>query len=237
MAPPNIKVDNLFNSLKGLQQGRLRLEQNLEELRAKKRGLETALDEAHAKHAQVRDVNQKMKETLKIAQHKVAQTQQQQASLQVDAKVKANRIAELNKRIEDERGKHTEETLEFNGKLSDLADCFTSARNFHSNGNLQRQIQETEKETAAFDADLAEYLAETEQPQKQLTKSAEEQETAEEKAKEIGIDKDDQTAVLQMFDDDFDHATRVTDTLMDEADQLERKLEELQLSGSDDIQM
>jgi len=62
-------------------------------------------------------------------------------------------------------------------------------------------------------------------------------ETAEEKAKEIGIDKDDQTAVLQMFDDDFDHATRVTDTLMDEADQLERKLEELQLSGSDDIQM
>ena len=175
MAPPNIKVDNLFNSLKGLQQGRLRLEQNLEELRAKKRGLETALEEAHAKHAQVRDVSQKMKETLKVAQHKVAQTQQQQASLQVDAKVKANRIAELNKRIEDERGKHTEETLEFNGKLSDLADCFTSARNFHSNENLQRQIQETEKETAAFDADLAEYLAETEQPQKQLTKSAEEQ--------------------------------------------------------------
>ena len=62
-------------------------------------------------------------------------------------------------------------------------------------------------------------------------------ETAEEKAKEMGIDKDDQTAVLQMFDDDFDHATRVTDTLMDEADQLERKLEELQLPGSDDIQM
>ena len=62
-------------------------------------------------------------------------------------------------------------------------------------------------------------------------------ETAEEKAKEMGIDKDDQTAVLQMFDDDFDHATRVTDTLVDEADQLERKLEELQLSGSDDIQM
>ena len=62
-------------------------------------------------------------------------------------------------------------------------------------------------------------------------------ETAEEKAKEMGIDKDDQTAVLQMFDDDFDHATRVADTLMDEADQLERKLEELQLPESSDIQM
>ena len=175
MAPPNIKVDNLFNSLKGLQQGRLRLEQNLEELRAKKRGLETALEEAHARHAQVRDVNLNMKETLKIAQHKVAQTQQQQASLQVDAKGKANHITELNKRIEDERGKQTEETLEFNEKLAGLADCFTSARNFHSDENLQRQIQDTERETAAFDADVAGYLAEAEQPQKQLTKSAEEQ--------------------------------------------------------------
>lgn len=175
MAPPNIKVDNLFNSLKDLQQGRSRLEQNLEELRAKKRGLETALEEASARHAQVRDVNIKMKETLKIAQHKVSQTQQQQASIRVEAEVKGNLVSQLNKRIEDERGKQTEETLRFGEKLADLAERFTSARNFHSDENLQQQILQTERETAELDAKEADHLAETEQLQKQLSKSTQEQ--------------------------------------------------------------
>ena len=62
-------------------------------------------------------------------------------------------------------------------------------------------------------------------------------ETAENKAVAMGIDKDNQALLLQVFDDEYSHMTALTDTLMDEAAQLEGKLEELQLSESGDTKM
>ena len=175
MAPPNVKVENLFGNLKELQKGRSSLEQNLEELRAKKRGLESALEEASARQAQAKYVNLKMRETLKIAQHKVNQTQQQHASIRVEADAKGKRVSHLNKRIEEERGKQTEEMLQFGEQIADLAERFNSAKNHHSDENLQQHILQTEQETSAFQAKEAVCTAEIEKLQKQESENVQEQ--------------------------------------------------------------
>ena len=175
MAPPNVKIDNLFGNLKELQKGRLSLEQNLEELRAKKRGLESALEEASARQAQAKYVNLKMRETLKIAQHKVNQTQQQHASIRVEADAKGKRVSQLNKRIEGERGKQTEEMLQFGEQIAELSERFTSAKNYHSDESLQQQISQTGQESFGFETKEAVCTEEVEELQKQQSENVQEQ--------------------------------------------------------------
>ena len=48
----------------------------------------------------------------------------------------------------------------------------------------------------------------------------------------MGIDKDDQMALLHMFDGECGHEAILTEHVMDKAAQLEKKLEDLQLSGT-----
>ena len=48
----------------------------------------------------------------------------------------------------------------------------------------------------------------------------------------MGIDKDDQMAMIQMFDGECSHKAVLTEHITDKAAQLESKLEDLQLSGT-----
>lgn len=94
---------------------------------------------------QVKDIHTKMNETLKVALHKVAQTQSLANSLDGNNLSFKKGIVDLNQQIDAERKKQMEEVIQFEDNLADVSNQMLSARNIYSDENLNCCWTEAEK--------------------------------------------------------------------------------------------
>ena len=99
----NFQLERLIKGVQDLQHQRSGLERTLDDLRYRKRGLEDKLRTINSRHGQLADINAKMKESLKIAQHKVSHTHAHMTNLEDTYKDNRKCVAKLTQKIEDER--------------------------------------------------------------------------------------------------------------------------------------
>ncbi|XP_070539324.1 synaptonemal complex central element protein 1-like [Ptychodera flava] len=145
MASPAFRLEVIFDSIQELQQAKALNEKKLNEVRNNRRCLESKLDAVSAKHAQASDTNNKMMETLKIAQHKVSQTQSQIDSQEEANQIISGRIKTLNEKVKQEEERQKNEINAFETKLAELAARFLNARHYYLPDSLRNKIDEISK--------------------------------------------------------------------------------------------
>ncbi|XP_020617169.1 myosin-9-like [Orbicella faveolata] len=143
---PTFRVDVIFNSLRELQQEKERLEQHCHEEKARCRSLEIKLDACQTKYYQYSEKNCKMLETVNAAKQKVLQTQLQASRLKELNDGKGARITELRKQIDEEMRKEEEEMQVFQNKLAELTNNFRNARNYYTEENVKKEMEEWSKQ-------------------------------------------------------------------------------------------
>lgn len=85
-----------------------------------------------------------MNETLKVAQHKVSQTQSLADSLEERNQYFKHSIEDINKKIEAEEKLQNDEVTQFEDSLSEVSEKLFSARTSFSEENLQKSLAQTE---------------------------------------------------------------------------------------------
>ncbi|CAC5418356.1 unnamed protein product [Mytilus coruscus] len=140
----SFKVETLLASLKEIQQEKSYLEQKLNERRNRRRQLEQELESVNGKYLQIKDVHTKMNETLKVAQHKVSQTQSLADSLDDRNEYYKKSIEDLNQKLNVEKKGQMEEVTQFEENLSLVSDNLCSARTVFTDENLQNCLTEAE---------------------------------------------------------------------------------------------
>ncbi|XP_071799108.1 uncharacterized protein [Asterias amurensis] len=136
---PGFHFDVIKNSIKDLQQEKLRNERKLSEARARRRSLESKYEAALSKYNAAQETNQKMTDTLKVTQFKVLQSQaaiecQHNANQEVE-----NRIAHIKTAFKNEEARQLEETEKFKEKLAGLAEMFHNGKDFYLDHSLQAE--------------------------------------------------------------------------------------------------
>ncbi|KAL5004361.1 hypothetical protein ScPMuIL_017817 [Solemya velum] len=144
------RVDALLHSLKELQNEKNCLEQKLNEQREKRRELEKSLNSVNAKYLQVSDINTKMVETLKVAQHKEAQAQSMANSLEETNTSQREQIDVLNNKIENEKANQFQEIQTFENQLSQITEELKICREFYSEIHLEGEISDVQKKKTEF---------------------------------------------------------------------------------------
>ncbi|CAH1781547.1 unnamed protein product [Owenia fusiformis] len=153
MSADTFAVDSILDTAKNLQQAKSQLEQQLNALRKQRRQLDVTHGQVSSKHAQAMDTNNKMKETLKVAQHKVSQTQSQAESLEQLSANRRSKLQELNDKI-DECTKNQDNYIKnYESQLSRLTECFSGAQLVYAPENVASEILNTEEATGEKSAD------------------------------------------------------------------------------------
>ncbi|XP_006822954.1 uncharacterized protein LOC102801019 [Saccoglossus kowalevskii] len=137
---PAFQLEIIFGSIKELQQTKAYNEKMLNEVRSKRRSLENKCDQVSTEHAQVTDTNNKMIESLKIAQQKVCQTQNQISRQEDNNETIRQRVKELNQKVQEEETRQAHEIGVFESKLAELAEKFHSAQQYYGPNGLRNEI-------------------------------------------------------------------------------------------------
>lgn len=95
-----------------------------------------------------------MLETLKVAQHKVAQTQSLSDNLELNHQKKSERIEEMNQVIQRERRNQLDDVVVFEDKLSKLTAKFLEAKNFYEQDNLRGEMSCTSSEIKQNESEI-----------------------------------------------------------------------------------
>ncbi|XP_078383942.1 uncharacterized protein LOC144666389 isoform X3 [Oculina patagonica] len=143
---PNFRIDVIFNSLRELQQEKERLQQHCNEEKARCKSLEVKLEACQTKYYQNSEKHCKMSETVNAAKQKVLQTQLHASRLKELNNGKSARIAELRRQIDEEMKKEEEELQLFENKLAELTSNFRNARNYYTEENVQKEMEEWSKQ-------------------------------------------------------------------------------------------
>ncbi|XP_025079330.1 centrosomal protein of 135 kDa-like isoform X2 [Pomacea canaliculata] len=139
-----IRFESLIHSLHELQNEKNCLEQRFNEKKTQSENLEKQVEQCNVKLFQAREMYQKMLETQKVAQQKVAQTQAQVDCMHESNKVFSDKIKDLNIKIKEERERASKNVQDFDKHMSALADSLVSARKFYKTEVLQQRVQEIE---------------------------------------------------------------------------------------------
>ncbi|KAK3586546.1 hypothetical protein CHS0354_022678 [Potamilus streckersoni] len=143
MSGSSVRLECLLHSLKEVQHEKTCLEHKLNEKRSKRQELESSVQGVNTKLMQVKDVHCKMLETMKVAQHKVEETQSQADSLDEANQSKRKSLKDLNNKIEAEKQKQAEEVSKFEEELSAITDQLRQAKKYYTDHNLERHIWDT----------------------------------------------------------------------------------------------
>ena len=112
MSGSGLQLDTLVKSVQELQTQKSYLEKTLQEIRNRKRFLEEKVESITARHGQVKDINTKMTETLKVAQHKVSQTHAQMTALENVYRENKAFVQEMTAKIEEQRRKQLHSSMQ-----------------------------------------------------------------------------------------------------------------------------
>ena len=133
-------IELLFNTARDLQKERQVLEQRLKERRSRRTQLESSLERLRTKYHQVKDVNTKMTETLKVAQYKVMETQNQLRLLEETNIQKRASLSELNAQLKMEKESQHRAREDFEHKLARMAEMLIDAKNAHTDVTLKSEL-------------------------------------------------------------------------------------------------
>ncbi|XP_077987445.1 synaptonemal complex central element protein 1-like [Glandiceps talaboti] len=219
------QVDVIIDSIQELQQEKAVNEQRLNKVRNQRRTLEIKLDSVSARHAQARDTNHKMIETLKIAQNKVSQTQSQIDSQQKVNKTLSEKIKELNDQVKQQEERKKNEINSFECKLEELARKFLDARHYYAPDSLHNEIHEVAKQREV----LEENASVNEQEANNLIESLEKlkMEDDESRMKEDEIPTEVQLETYNMFKESYQMACNKLQELKDEKCKLSEEIQRL----------
>ncbi|XP_064615462.1 uncharacterized protein LOC135479521 [Liolophura sinensis] len=233
MAGPVFKVDNLVNNLKELQQEKSCLEQKLNELRDKRRKLESLVATVKTKHAQVSDTNAKMMETLKVAQHKVMQTQTQANSLENSNTEKRATIANLNEKIENEKLLQLEQVQDFEKNLGTISADLNQARHFFTEDNLETEISGASEKIRDIDNKVMVSTSEVDNLSEELQKlSLRQSGTGDTDI--YGVSLEERRQIWNMLQEENDSSLKCLDNLGNQLKDLTDHLQEEQCEELDD---
>ncbi len=140
MASGDVQVDVIYSTIKRLQQEKSDLENKLAGWRSTRAAIEGTQSALNSQLAQVTHSNNKMKETLKVAQHKVSQSQSQLNAVQENVDMKRMRLTEMNSDIACEKNTHLQNAMMFENQLSDLTVKFIEQRKVFENDSLIQAI-------------------------------------------------------------------------------------------------
>ncbi|XP_053404746.1 uncharacterized protein LOC123553857 [Mercenaria mercenaria] len=141
-------MESLTLSLKEVQKAKGSLECRLNEKRQRRRNIESVLETVNSKLSQVRDIHTKMTETMKIAQHKVAQTQAQSDSMESSNEEKRHTLQSINQQIKDLQDQKTSDMHTFEDELSKMAKQMKNAKDFYTEEKLLEKISESKHVTS-----------------------------------------------------------------------------------------
>ncbi|KAJ8030954.1 hypothetical protein HOLleu_27515 [Holothuria leucospilota] len=163
------QVDVIQGSILDLQKERGKTEQQLNDAQKKRMSLERKFESVSQKFNQMSEKHCKMLETVKVAQHKVNQSQSQIDSQQVLNQEKQDRITELLRLIEEAKEEEQKDLEEFQDKLSELTDQFRHARHFYTDESLQLETSMLEKRSQEIKTKVTSAKCEVENLQQKLS--------------------------------------------------------------------
>ncbi|XP_028401630.1 uncharacterized protein LOC114524679 [Dendronephthya gigantea] len=138
----SFRIDVILQSVNELRQEKQALEQRYAEEKYRSKNIEIKLEQERVKFCQSRDRNSKMQETVKLAQQKVAQTDNQAERLNEINDAKQKILAGLNEKIKIETIQQENDANEFQVKLKELTKFFRDAKRTYSQGNLTKETKE-----------------------------------------------------------------------------------------------
>ncbi|XP_078694746.1 synaptonemal complex central element protein 1-like isoform X1 [Branchiostoma floridae x Branchiostoma belcheri] len=138
------RVEDLLVSVRELQKEKSFLEQELAESKRRTKETEKKLDEVSQQHRQISVLYNKMVETLKIAKHKVDQSQQMADKQEQVNQEKRNSLTELNSSIEREVQRQRQYSREFEGQLDELTDASHHAWLYFKAESIEKELQDLE---------------------------------------------------------------------------------------------
>ncbi|XP_072179930.1 uncharacterized protein [Diadema setosum] len=227
MAANSFHAEILSKSITELQQEKDRYEQKLRDMKNKRKVLEKKYETDVLKFKQTDEKRSKMTETVRIAQHKVTQSQseldsQQTANNQLQAKIR--HIEESIQAKDDAQNKELEAYEE---KLSDLVDQFQRARHFYTDESLLSEIslmkqkeQELEQETVNVKVE-SERVSEAFQ---ELSKTLEQRKEAEERE---GFTVATQKEIISMLTAENQESEKALNDLKERKAQIDEELKNL----------
>ncbi|XP_060597277.1 uncharacterized protein LOC132751159 [Ruditapes philippinarum] len=133
-------MESLTLSLKDVQKAKCNLESRLNEKRRSRKNIENVLETVNSKLTQIKNIHTKMTETLKIAQHKVAQTQAQSDSMEKSNGEKRQALQSVNQQIKHLQDSRTNEIHKFEEELSKMAKQMVNSKDAYTDKNLLVKI-------------------------------------------------------------------------------------------------
>ncbi|XP_014672873.1 PREDICTED: ankyrin repeat domain-containing protein 36A-like [Priapulus caudatus] len=138
-------VEDLVKCQKELLQEKSRLTKKLSDLKQKKNELDHQLMEIENKHMQVMETRNKGLDTLKIAQHKVEQSQSQCNSLETIHKDRRTIIDQLSSETRQQKALKQQNVMQFLNILAEMADRLRYEKDAHKRESLNQKCCEVEK--------------------------------------------------------------------------------------------
>ncbi|XP_064639476.1 uncharacterized protein LOC135495018 [Lineus longissimus] len=219
------RVDVLFNSLNDFQGEKASLEQQLNEVRNKRRGLEVTLEQCKVKAHQTQETNQAMQEASKVAQHKIAQMLMQAKSLEDANERGRTKLTNLSTKIEDNVKCKQEDVLKFEQELEDLANNLTAAKDTYTDEVIAGEMQNTEDAKIGSCEAVSLSQNEVETLTKILDTLSMDDDT---KSTEPVVSADMQKITLNMLSQERKAAHEVTPQVHQNLEQLRQELEDLE---------
>ncbi|XP_072033005.1 uncharacterized protein [Amphiura filiformis] len=143
--PGRIEPDLMVSTIRELQQEKARQEKTLTDLRRTRTQLERKSEAGIRELHLVKEKNEKLMETLKIAEHKLELSQKELDRQQIRNKDLECKIDALSKEIEEEKDRQQREVEDFQTKLAQLADQFIQAKTYYMDNNLAKEMSSIKK--------------------------------------------------------------------------------------------
>ncbi|XP_035693774.1 inner centromere protein-like [Branchiostoma floridae] len=138
------RVEDLLSSVRELQKEKSLLEHELAEAKRRTKETENKLDEVSQQHRQISVLYNKMVETLKIAKHKVDQSQQMADNQEQVNQDKRASLTELNSSIEQEVQRQRQYSREFESQLDELTDASHHAWLYFKAESIEKELLDLE---------------------------------------------------------------------------------------------
>lgn len=235
LSQSDIRIDAIVSSLKELQLEKNHLEQRMNDLRRKRSVIEKNVDILSGRFSQARQSTLRLKDTLKIAQQKVARTQKVVESLQKSCADANASKQNLLKEVEEFRDMQIDCVRSFEKEVLDLISKFKTAQRFHKEDNLERNISESKEKTNHLRESAQQASSDKENLIEAFQKMKLEALNRAEKEALLEIVPDIQKVVLESLHTESDLAAKAAEKaletkskIQDENGELERKIAELE---------
>ncbi|XP_041483340.1 leucine zipper putative tumor suppressor 2 homolog [Lytechinus variegatus] len=227
MAGNAFHMEVLTKSINELQQEKARNEQKLREVRSKRKALTKKFESSAARHNQLEEKISKLNETLKIAQHKVLQSQTElDGQLNSNTMVQAQ-VQHIEEAIKDTKEQHTKDIEDFEEHLSQMADKFHRSRHFYTDESLLNEIELMKQKAQELDKEVAAVKTESEKKKQHISELQESLKQTKAKQEEQGLLANVQREVMSMLTAENERIENFRLGLLERKEEVDSVLEKL----------